>query len=331
MTIGSNDRLTHMSSQIREALCATHPFGGLEHAPAELWMEHGINDFLEWPTCPQGTCVVALEVSTGRAVVVEGAGLRENGTFIFLPEGGRLLVEGGHGPITLPPGIYQDLEAPTELDAPVRVLPHVQWGSTHFPLNVAQVESGRRWIEAWRSTAPLPPKEELFRLCRDFYETEPVLGVLTEVIVCESWPEFASWANALATDSVVGLEIIRRLLVTALVEGRSCAKWVRAECTDTQPLARVLAAPAWRQQTETPVQGLNGVYSTIVDLSGVIPLQCGAEQAWGLETALARGQVYLPKSTTAALLEIWRNVGAFLPLRNGRALICARFTNVCGE
>jgi hypothetical protein len=49
-----------------------------------------------------------------------------------------------------------------------------------------------------------------------------------------------------------------------------------------------------------------------------------------METALARGQPYLPKSTAAGLLAIWQNVGAFMPLRNGRALVCARFANLCG-
>jgi hypothetical protein len=329
MITGTKGVGSESSPEIAPALRATHPFGVLDHAPVELWTKHGIDHFLHWPLCLADVCVVALDVASGRTVIVEGKGLREEGS-IYLPEGGRLMVEGSGGTVTLPAGIYNDLDAPVLPDTPALELPNEPWKPGEMPPRVEQAESGRRWIEASRSTLPLPPRENLFRLCRDFYEAEPVLGALTEVCTFATWTEYTAAANASVSEAKLGLEIIRRLVLAATVEVSTCAKWIQTEKADTALLLNQLSVEAWRIKTDVLAQGLNGFYHESFDLRPVIPTQHNAELAWVMETALARGQPYLPKLTTAALLAIWRNVGAFLPLRNGRAFVCARFENLCG-
>jgi len=283
-----------------------------------------------WPMSPAGACVVALGVSTGRAVIVEGNGLRENGGFIYLPEAGRLVVDGSGGTIKLPAGTYYNFDVPRFSNPPALELPSEPWTVGTAPPRVEQAESGRRWIEASLSTLPLPPSENLFRLCRDFYEAEPVLGALTEVCTFATWTEFAAAANASVSEAILGLEIIRRLVIAGTVEVITCAKWIQTEKADTAPLLNILSAEQWRIKTDELALSLNGDYSDSFDFRLFIPSQHNAERAWALETSLARSYPYLPRSTTVALLAIWRNVGAFLPLRNGRALVCARFENLCG-
>lgn len=328
MITGTNGGCSEPSPEIAPGLRAPHPFGVLDHTPVELWTKHGYDHFLNWPLCVANACVVALDVSSGRTVVVEGKELREEGS-IYLPEGGRLMIEGSGGTVTLPAGIYNDLDAPVLPDAPALELPNEPWKPGEKPPSVEQAESGRRWIEASRSTSQLPPRENLFRICRDFYEAEPVLGALTDVCTFATWPEFTVAANASVSEAILGLEIIRRLIIAGTVEVSTCAKWIRSERADTKLLLNLLPPEQWRIETGVLAQGLDGIYHEFFDPRPIIPTQHNAELAWVLETALARGQPYLPKSTTVALLEIWRNVGAFLPLRNGRALICARFENLC--
>lgn len=324
MSSGPRDSLFSIPDECGRSFRATHPFGVLEHAPAELWVKHGIDAFLRWPLCLEGACVVALNVDSGCAVIVEGKGLREEG-LIYLPEGGRLIVEESGATTTLPAGIYQELDDSLFPDIPALELPKIPWQTEEVPPKVAQAESGRRWVAASRSTAPLPPKEDLFRLCRDFYEAEPVLGMLSEVCTFATWTDFTAAANAFAAEALLGLEIIRRLVIAATVEVDVCAKWIQPKEVDMMRLLNLLTVEPWRLMTDGFVQGLNGFFHDSFDLRLVIPLQHNAERAWALETALARGQPYLPKSTTDALLAIWGSVGAFLPLRNGRVLVCARF------
>jgi hypothetical protein len=61
-----------------------------------------------------------------------------------------------------------------------------------------------------------------------------------------------------------------------------------------------------------------------IDLRWSVPLQIRPDKAWALETALNCGHYTRPIDRARALLAIRENVGAFIPLNNGTALICAR-------
>ena len=191
---------------------------------------------------------------------------------------------------------------------------------------IAQLQRGWHWVETAASTAPLPPAAELRRLCEAFYAAVPKLGGFKNIRLCPNWDEFAQEATLLAPAAIPGLEIICLTLVGEELMGCPFSPLVELALAREERLIQSLPEEPWSIElfAENDHPKFPGASLCHIDLRWSVPLQLRPDRAWALETALNWGHYTRPIDRARALLAIWENVGAFIPLDNGTALICAR-------
>ena len=299
---------------------ATHSSVRLQQDSTDI----GSVDLCRFNRVPDNTAVLSLNARTGAAVVITGPELHvDRSENYFLPKGGHMLADDAPARV-LPAGSYSrwpwwyfpNIELPTEL-------PVAPEGLGEKPPVSNQLQRGLHWLNVGRSRAPLPPADELDRLCRNFYEAESMLLPFYKTQIYHSWEEFAAAATESALQAKWGLEIIRRLAYEPYRHPGPFI-WISDDPKRVKRLRAKLPKKPWNQDYQGPVEDDLGMYYMPIDLREAVPIQVNIADAWNLERILESGKDYVPPSAARALLSIWENVGAFIPLDNGTALICAR-------
>ena len=314
----------------------THRHFVIKRSDDQPWFVPARSDHLTWLPVPEDSFVMSLSAVTRQAVVIEGRGLRKGYFDFYLPADGHIRFDDAP-PRVLPKGIYTILPANIDqIDAEVEggvpmLLPDVEIAALSEAVwpaitPIAQLQRGWRWIETAASTAPLPPEAELRRLCEVFYAAAPKLGGFKNIEICANWDEFAKAATRLAPAAITGLEIICRTVVGE--ELLECPIPTLVELTPAREKSLIQSLPEepWSIQlfAEDDDPEFPGEFLCRIDLRWSVLLQLRPDRAWALETALNWGHYTRPIDRARALLAIWENVGAFIPLDNGTALICAR-------
>ena len=317
----------------------THRYFVIKRIDDQPWFP-AQSDHLTWLLVPENAFVMSLNSVTRQAVVIEGQGLRKCHFDFYLPSDGHIRFDDAPPRILLK-GIYNILPANIdEIDAAVdaeleggspKLLPEVEIpdsADATWPAitPIVQLQRGWRWIEIAASTAPLPPEAELRRLCDVFYAATPKLGGFKNIQLCANWDEFAKEATRLAPAAITGLEIICRTLVGEELGEFPITTMVELAPAREKSLIQSLPEEPWSIELffEEDHPELPGEFLCRIDLRWSVPLQLRPDRAWALETALNWGHYTRPIDRARALLAIWENVGAFIPLDNGTALICAR-------
>jgi len=314
----------------------------IKRSDDQPWFVPEQSNYLTWLPVPEDAFVISLNAVTRQAVVIEGRGLRKGDFEFYLPADGYIRFDDAP-PRVLPKGIYSILPANIDvIDAAVDAetedcgfmkarLPDVEIPSSAeaaWPAiaPIAQLQRGWRWIEIAASTAPLPPAAELRRLCEVFYAEVPTLGGFKNIRLCEDWDEFAKEATRLAPAAITGLEIISRTLVGEELTEFPITTMVELAPAREKSLIQSLPEEPWSIElfAENDHPEFPGESLCHIDLRWSVPLQLRPDRAWALETALNWGHYTRPINRARALLAIWESVGAFIPLNNGTALICAR-------